>query len=381
MGLKKKLFWIAHEGEKSGANNALLAFASALKDKYDITVIVPSSGAMWRESERIGVNVKLFHYYSVMYSGNGWAMLLWLRKRLRNFVTFFQAFFFLLRNRPNIIITNSIVSPPLFAVLAFLLRIKHIWYLQEFGNKDHGILFDWGYNFTLRYINMLSANIIAVSAAVKEHVSYRISKSKIKVVFNCVEVPEHYLGSGPGVKGRPFRILHIAQIAPGKNQLDGIRAVKILIDKGFDVVLEIAGDILNTDYKKKLDEYIAANKLENKVFFSGFTQKPFEKISQAHTVLLCSRSEACALTIFETLQIGTPIIVSNTGGNVEIIKHQETGLVYRYQDAEDLANKISSLYLDDLLGGTISANAKTYTLTHYRLSKSAEQIAAVIENN
>ena len=86
---------------------------------------------------------------------------------------------------------------------------------------------------------------------------------------------------------------------------------------------------------------------------------------KANIVILCSRCEACALTIFETLRIGTPIVVSNTGGNTEIINDGETGLVYELGNSEDLANKIKSLYCDQQLAQRLSDNAKQYSAKYY----------------
>ena len=128
----------------------------------------------------------------------------------------------------------------------------------------------------------------------------------------------------------------MAQVAPGKNQLEGIKAFNIIVNKGIDAVLEIAG-MIDNEYKLILDKYII-EKIQEKVYFSGFSNNPFEKISNANLVILCSRSEASALIIFETFRIGTPIIVSDTGGNTEIVKNGETGL-YKYGKPEDLAEK------------------------------------------
>jgi L-malate glycosyltransferase len=376
----KKIFWVAHEGNRSGANNALLDYAGALNSNvYSITIIIPSKGNMWKQCIERNLNVKMFSYYSVMGSNRKKYWLFWVKKRLRNLLTFFQVFFYFSRNKPYVVITNSIVSPPLFASIASFLGIKRIWYIQEFGNKDHGIQFDWGYNFTLRYINYLSDRVIVVSDALRRHVVPRISNDKITTVFNRVNIPELFWGKGPAKKKIPYRILHIAQVAPGKNQLEGLKALSLLLDQGINVVLEIAGAILDDEYKCILDRFIIEENIGDKVSFSGFSNNPFEKIMAANLVILCSRSEACALTIFETLRIGTPIIVSDTGGNTEIIKDGETGLVYKYGNPKDLADKITRFYLNQELSDKISDSAKRYSLEYYDSRISVNQIKGIIE--
>src|SRR5689334_18271928 len=43
---KQKIVWVAHEGNKSGANVALLEYVAALKDVYDFHIILPHEGNM-----------------------------------------------------------------------------------------------------------------------------------------------------------------------------------------------------------------------------------------------------------------------------------------------------------------------------------------------
>ena len=87
---KKKIVWIAHEGNKSGANNALLSYASLLKDKgYEMMIIVPSMGSMHSECLQRGLYVKQFYYYWIIYSDKV-RIYHWLKRRLRNGVLFHE---------------------------------------------------------------------------------------------------------------------------------------------------------------------------------------------------------------------------------------------------------------------------------------------------
>jgi len=378
---KKKIFWVAHEGNRSGANNALLDYAQMLNDgNYDVTVIVPSAGSMKDEGVKRRLKIKLFYYYPAVYLRKSVDIFFWLRKRLRNIVTLFQFGFFIIKSRPDVIITNSIVTTPLFAVTANIFRIKHIWFIQEFGNIDHGLKFDFGYSLTVRIINYLSKRVVVVSDAVKQHIAKYTNTSKMVIIFNRICIPGIYEGKGPSTKLRPFKVLHMAQIGRGKNQQEGLEAVKKLLEEGLDVELEFAGDNTDPKYFNQLTHYIIKNSLQEKVFFSGFTKHPYEKIMKANIVILSSRCEACALTIFETLRIGTPIIVSNTGGNTEIINDGETGLIYELGNSEDLAKKIKLLYRDQELAQRLSDNAKQYSAKYYSTVISIDQIKSVIEN-
>jgi glycosyltransferase involved in cell wall biosynthesis len=376
---KKKIVWIAHEGNKSGANNALLSYASLLKvSDYEMVIVVPSIGNMFTECQKRGLNVKRFYYYWVIYSDKI-GIYNWLKRRLRNGVTFFSITMYLYKEKPDLVITNSIVNSCIFSFAAKALRVPHIWFIQEFGNKDHGLSFDWGYALHLNFISFFSSKIVTVSNAVRVHIKDYIKTENIEIIFNRITIPQKYIGSHmPHREGKELNILYLSQIAEGKNQLEAIEAIHILREWHIPVKLEIAGAILNNTYYNKLKDYINSNDLENVILFTGFTEDGFEKIKNADVVILCSRSEACALTIFETLQIGTPIVVSNTGGNPEIVQDNFTGLHYSFGRPESLANKIKSLYENLDLRLKLSENAKTCFLEKYSPEISLEQLEKIL---
>lgn len=375
---KKKIFWIAHEGSRSGANNALLDYSESLKNEgYAVLVVVPSAGNMIEEAESRGLKTKLFYYYNMVYSGR-FDIFFWIRKRSRNFITFLQVIFFTRRNRPDYIITNSIVNTPLFSIVASIFGIKHIWFIQEFGNADHGLKFDFGYSVSARLINLFSKRIAVVSDAVRQHLKSFISFNKMTVIFNRIFIPANIERRKPVAQHKPFKILHLAHLGPGKNQLEALKAFKILADDKLNVVLELAGANTNADYLNLLTLFLKNNKLEDRVDISGFTTEAYKKIINADLVILCSRFEACALTIFETMQLGTPLIVSDTGGNTEIIENNNSGLVYSAGSPQDLADKIKMLYLDFDFAEKLASKAHQISKTEYITDISVKQIKLML---
>ena len=50
--------------------------------------------------------------------------------------------------------------------------------------------------------------------------------------------------------------------------------------------------------------------------------------------------ETFGLVLIEAMQVGTPVIGSNSGGVVEIIDDEKTGLLFESQNAESLAEAI-----------------------------------------
>ncbi len=66
-------------------------------------------------------------------------------------------------------------------------------------------------------------------------------------------------------------------------------------------------------------------------------------------VLMTSKNETFGLVTIEAMRNGTAVIASNSGGVLEIIDDEKTGLLFENQNYEDLALKIEKLYKDDIL--------------------------------
>jgi glycosyltransferase involved in cell wall biosynthesis len=66
-------------------------------------------------------------------------------------------------------------------------------------------------------------------------------------------------------------------------------------------------------------------------------------------VLMTSKNETFGLVTIEAMRNGTAVIASNSGGVLEIIDDEQTGLLFESGNFEDLTLKIEMLYKDDIL--------------------------------
>ena len=78
-----------------------------------------------------------------------------------------QAVLLLIRLRPTMVLTNTMVIPA-HAIAAKLLGIPHYWMVREFGRDDHQLRFLLGYRRTIRLIGRLSESVICNSHAVEK---------------------------------------------------------------------------------------------------------------------------------------------------------------------------------------------------------------------
>ena len=87
--------------------------------------------------------------------------------------------------------------------------------------------------------------------------------------------------------------------------------------------------------------------------------------------------ENCPYSVLETQAIGKPIIGSNLGGIPELVKDNENGIIYQYDDVNELAYKIEELFKDKKLREKYSKNAKEYANKEYSKEAYYEKIISV----
>ena len=75
--------------------------------------------------------------------------------------------------------------------------------------------------------------------------------------------------------------------------------------------------------------------------------------------------ENCPYSILETQAIGKAVIGADIGGIPELVKDNENGLVYRYDDVDELKNKIEILFENKELTDKFANNAKKYAENNY----------------
>jgi glycosyltransferase involved in cell wall biosynthesis len=89
-------------------------------------------------------------------------------------------------------------------------------------------------------------------------------------------------------------------------------------------------------YARELAELAAQPSLQGRVRLRGPTQDVAGVLRQADWFVLPSTDEPCSVALIEALASGVPALVSASGGNVDIVQPNRTGLLFRPDDSADL---------------------------------------------
>lgn len=215
-------------------------------------------------------------------------------------------------------------------------NVPHVHHFRE--NIDaFGYQFIYGYQRTMSYIMRHSNLIICTCNAIRERYINDLPSTRIVVVNNGVppvaSVPNrNYQGT--------LRLVQVARYMDDKRVIDTLQALNHLVKKGID---DIHLDLYGRGPELGMYEsYISQNKLEPYITNNGFVESI--DFSKYHVGIMSSTFEAFARTTLDYMNNGLAVVASNTGGNLEQVVDNETGLLYKVKDHLSMASALEKLY-------------------------------------
>ena len=143
--------------------------------------------------------------------------------------------------------------------------------------------------------------------------------------------------------------------------------------------LEIAGNPGDPRYKDELDRAAQVGGISERVRFVGKMPRGqvLNKMAEATAFISCSRyGEPFAGTIIETLASGTPLLGSIDGSIKEVVKDEESALLFDKDDAEKLSHHMERVLTDPALCQRLANAGLQVIESRYTLDKILDQTEA-----
>jgi len=196
--------------------------------------------------------------------------------------------------------------------------------------------------------------LVCVSNAIKEVLYKKYAFKQLQTIYNS------FIGDEFSNLSKNFEsntILFVGQLENETKQLDHLlEAFKIskLYENG--IVIKVCGSgRLEARYKA----LVANLGLSENVLFIGFKQPPYQEMSQAKFLVLCSAYEGFPNVVIEALNCHLPVVSYNLkSGPSEVIVHEENGLLVENQNIDALANALPVFFTNDALYFKCKNNAK-----------------------
>jgi glycosyltransferase involved in cell wall biosynthesis len=195
--------------------------------------------------------------------------------------------------------------------------------------------------------------VVAVSKAVADELVnyYRLDSQKISVVYNGVSVPL------VEERGEENLILSIGRMVWRKGFLYLINAMPSVLKEYPKAKLVLVGEGI---YKPKLIEQTKKLNIEHAITFCGYLPKEdlFKLYGKAHLYIQPSLYEPLCGTVLEAMACQKPVIATKVGGNREMIRQGENGVLVNPSDSKELAEAIKTLLSDASYCARIGKKAK-----------------------
>jgi glycosyltransferase involved in cell wall biosynthesis len=243
-------------------------------------------------------------------------------------------------------------TPWVYGVLAaFGTKAKVIF--TEHG-RFHPDSSTWKRKLINPWLARITEHITAISQATKQALVdfENLPKKRIEVIYNGIQpikvdpaktlelrqklqIPDNYLVLGT-----------IARLDPIKNHKMMLDAFLLVLKTHPNALLIIVGD---GEEREKIYKHIQSLSLEKNVLMPGYDPQPQHYLALMDIFLLSSLSEGTSMTLLEAMSLSKPCVVTDAGGNKEVIADGENGIVTSNDDATEFSQAILKLVNDNVL--------------------------------
>ncbi len=329
---KIKVMHFLSDTNIGGAGKYLITYCKNRdKQNYDIVVVLPEGSFLIPELETTGVRIiqldglqdKSFDIGAI--------------KKLKKIIK---------DEKPDIVHTHASLSARIAARSLKGCKIIYTRHCDFEPSKiyNNGIVRRLNGWFNKKYAD----SIIATSEHAKENlIKQGIDESLITVISNgfdghkqISEEQKNVLRAKYGITSDEIVIGYLARLVELKGHKYLIDSAKLLKEKYSDFKFKVL--IMGYgNFEQDLKAYAKEKGVDDVVIFTGFIKDTGEILNIVDVQVNCSYlSETTNLALIEGLSLGIPSVVTNIGGNSQIVKDNVNGFVVPIQDPEKMAECI-----------------------------------------
>ena len=191
-------------------------------------------------------------------------------------------------------------------------------------------------------------------------VGWGVARDKLRVIYNAptptsLRPAREQIRRELGIADDDLLVATLARLAPWKGVDVLIEALARARRSAPSLRLLVVGD---GDERQQLERLAAP--LDGAVRF--VSEVPRERavalLGAADALALCSAYEGLSHVLLEAMEAAKPIVATAVGGNLELIRDGENGLLVPYGDAEALAKTLLRLVSEPGLGSQLGRRAR-----------------------
>lgn len=238
----------------------------------------------------------------------------------------------------------------------------------------------WKRRFANRVVfDRLADRITGVSdfsaRGLAEHDGFR--RGRIEVIENGIDLARYQRPTDRAalrlrLRLDPLRryVASIARLHPVKDHPTLLDAFQLVARAVSDVDLLLVGD---GPLRGALEKQAAALGIAGRVRFMGVRDDVPDILAAIDVFTLSSLSEAASITLLEAMAAAVPVVVTEVGGNPEIVRKAIDGLLTPRGDASALAAALVEVLADTSLAASLGRHAAERVRNRYQLDRTIQR--------
>jgi len=240
-------------------------------------------------------------------------------------------------------------------------------------------------NLARRLLSFRARKYVAVSQDLYRWLDriVHIPKGKLEFIPNGVDTEKFCNGrdwqlrAELGISANEYVVGTVGRLDPIKNHEGLVNALQLLQSSQRKVRLVIVGDGPN---RPNVERALSAAKLLPKPHFLGHRSDVDRLYRTFDAFVLNSFGEGMSNTLLEAMASGIPIICTSVGGNVELIKHRESGMLVEPGQDVALAEALKELMDPSSALNSLASNARRFVVDNFSLSSMIHRYVQLYES-
>lgn len=373
---KKSILVVNSTLDLYGANRILTFVLQILQKKFNIVLLLPTTnGPLIEHLKQNGVSFELLVFQEIPIIQRKMFSIVGIGTSIKQLLIFFN-FIKKLRNKQDfefvfINTLSNVLCLPIFCFLKFKI-FTHVHEILE-SPRLVAKTINW---MCLKY----SSNVIVVSDAVRKNLLDENKKysNKVEVIHNGIKD----LIDNKSVSIRQSCIITlISRIKPDKGIWFFLNALAKIKNKDKVKIRIIGGPPPFGEFLiEKLKSDIATLKMD--IEYIGFTDNVNYYLNETDILVVPSlMKDPFPTTVLEGMSCAKPVVATNTGGSIEAIEDQKSGILINPNDESSFAEVIDELVENQAKRKEIGIEARRRFLDKFSIDSFENRLSQYFSQN
>jgi glycosyltransferase involved in cell wall biosynthesis len=234
----------------------------------------------------------------------------------------------------------------------------------------------WWHGLLRRRLLRSPVQFIAVSRFIESEL-VRHGASPERVVVHHTGVDTSYFAPGDCDDGPRGRVLFVGRLVEKKGVVDLLEAVTRVGATGVEIPVEIIGD--GPD-RQQIEAFARRERID--VLMRGVQPRHEVRAAMRRAALLCAPSkrsktgdrEGFGMVLAEAQATGTPVVATRSGGIVDAVDDERTGLLVPEGDVSALSGALQRVCTDEETRRRLGGAARPWVLEHFDLVRQTARL-------